>query len=144
MATLAYAELDLENGLLTYACAGHPPPLLVGSDGARLLWEGRSLPLGASFHGHQRTQATDRLAAGESILLYTDGLVEDRKRGISSGLDLLLEVAVEMGSHAPSSLVGVIVGRLVAEIDNEDDVCVLAVRRALTPSRFVHEFPALP
>jgi serine/threonine-protein kinase RsbW len=144
MATLAYAALDLEDGVLTYACAGHPPPLLVGPDGARLLWEGRSLPLGASFHGHQRTQATDRLAAGESILLYTDGLVEDRKRGISSGLDLLLEVAVEMGSHAPSSLVGVIVGRLVAEIDNEDDVCVLAVRRALTPSRFVHEFPALP
>ena len=144
MATLAYAELDLEDGRLTYACAGHPPPLLLGSGGGRLLWEGRSLPLGASFEGHERTQATDRLAAGESILLYTDGLVEDRVRGISSGLDLLLEVAVQMGADAPSALVDVVVGRLVAEIDNEDDVCVLAVRRALSPTRFVHEFPASP
>ena len=144
MATLAYAELDLEDGTLTYACAGHPPPLLLGSDGGRLLWEGRSLPLGASFEGHQRTQATDRLAAGESILLYTDGLVEDRARGISSGLDLLLEVAVQVGAVAPSSLVDVVVGRLVAEIDNKDDVCVLAVRRSLSPTRFVHVFPASP
>ena len=144
MATLAYAELDLEDGTLTYACAGHPPPLLLGSDGGRLLWEGRSLPLGASFEGHQRTQATDRLAAGESILLYTDGLVEDRARGISSGLDLLLEVAVQVGAVAPSSLVDVVVGRLVAEIDNKDDVCVLAVRRSLYPTRFVHVFPASP
>ncbi len=144
MATLAYAELDLEDGTLTYACAGHPPPLLLGSDGGRLLWEGRSLPLGASFDGHQRTQATDRLAAGESILLYTDGLVEDRARGISSGLDLLLEVAVQVGAVAPSSLVDIVVGRLVAEIDNKDDVCVLAVRRSLSPTPFVLVFPASP
>jgi serine/threonine-protein kinase RsbW len=144
MATLAYAELDLEDGTLTYACAGHPPPLLLGSDGGRLLWEGRSLPLGASFEGHERTQATDCLAAGESLLLYTDGLVEDRARGISSGLDLLLEVAVQAGADPPSALVDVVVGRLVVEIDNEDDVCVLAVRRALSRTRFVHEFPASP
>jgi serine/threonine-protein kinase RsbW len=145
MATLAYAELDLEDGALTYACAGHPPPLLLGSDASRLLWDGRSLPLGASFEGHQRTQATDRLSAGETIVLYTDGLVEDRGRGISVGLDLLLEVAVQAGGSAgPSSLVDVVVDRLVAEIDNKDDVCVLAVRRALSAARFVHVFPASP
>jgi serine/threonine-protein kinase RsbW len=142
MATIAYAELDLESGALTYACAGHPPPLVLGPDGGRLLWEGRSLPLGASFEGHQRTQATDRLDPGETIVLYTDGLVEDRARGISAGLDLLLDVAVQAGGSAPSSLVDTIVGRLVVEVDNEDDVCVLAVRRSLSAARFVHEFPA--
>jgi serine/threonine-protein kinase RsbW len=142
MATIAYAELDLESGALTYACAGHPPPLVLGPDGGRLLWEGRSLPLGASFEGHQRTQATDRLDPGETIVLYTDGLVEDRARGISAGLDLLLDVAVQAGGSAPSSLVDTVVGRLVVEVDNEDDVCVLAVRRSLSAARFVHEFPA--
>ncbi|HEX6724291.1 MAG TPA: SpoIIE family protein phosphatase, partial [Gaiella sp.] len=144
MATLAYAELDLENGALTYACAGHPPLLLHGPDGCRLLWEGRSLPLGASFEGHQRTQATDQLAAGETILLYTDGLVEDRERGISTGLDLLLEVAAEVGDAAPSAFVESIVDRLVAAIDSQDDVCLLALRRSLTAARFVHVFPASP
>lgn len=144
MATLAYAELNLENGVLTYACAGHPPLLLHGPDGCRLLWEGRSLPLGASFDGHQRTQATDRLAAGETILLYTDGLVEDRERGISTGLDLLLEVAAEVGRAAPSAFVESIVGRLGAAIDSQDDVCLLALRRSLAAARFVHVFPASP
>jgi serine/threonine-protein kinase RsbW len=144
MATLAYAELDLEDGTLTYACAGHPPLLLVGRDGCRLLWDGRSLPLGASFEGHQRTQATDRVAPGETIVLYTDGLVEDRRRGISSGLDLLLEVAAQADGTAPSDLVDGILGRLLEEIDGEDDVCVLAVRRVVSGARFVHTFPAAP
>ncbi len=144
MATIAYAELELESGELTYACAGHPPPLVLGPTEGRLLWDGRSLPLGASFEGHSRTQATDRLDVGETIVLYTDGLVEDRGRGISAGLDLLLEVAVREGAVAPSALVDAVVGSLVAEIDNEDDVCVLAVRRSLSAARFVHEFPASP
>jgi serine/threonine-protein kinase RsbW len=142
MATIAYAELDLDSGDLTYACAGHPPPLVLGPAGGRLLWDGRSLPLGASFEGHSRSQATDRLDPGETIVLYTDGLVEDRGRGISAGLDLLLEVAVQEGASAPSALIDAVVGSLVAEIDSEDDVCVLAVRRSLSAARFVHEFPA--
>ena len=46
-ATLAYAEVDLGTGHVRFACAGHPPPLLVepGSD-PRFLWDGRSTPLG--------------------------------------------------------------------------------------------------
>jgi len=144
MATLAYAELDLEDGTLTYACAGHPPPLLVGLDGARLLWDGRSLPLGASFDGHQRTQATSRVATGETIVLYTDGLVEDRRRGLSSGLDLMLDVAGRAGESAPAELVDSLLDGLVGVIDGEDDVCILAVRRALSPARFAYAFPAAP
>jgi serine/threonine-protein kinase RsbW len=144
MATLAYAELDLEDGALTYACAGHPPPLLVGEDGCQLLWDGRSLPLGTSFDGHRRTQATGRVATGETIVLYTDGLVEDRRRGISSGLDLLLEVAAQADGAGPSDLVDRILDRLGEEIDGEDDICVLAVRRSLSTARFVHAFPAVP
>ena len=144
MTTLAYAELDLENGMLTYACAGHPPPLLVGEKGCRLLWDGRSLPLGASFEGHQRTQATGRVATGETIVLYTDGLVEDRRRGISSGLDLLLDVAAQSNGATPSDLVEGVVDRLVEEIDSDDDVCVLAVRRVTSAAHFVHVFSAAP
>ena len=47
-ATLAYVELDPETGHVRYACAGHPPPLVVSPDGrTRFLWDGRSAPLGS-------------------------------------------------------------------------------------------------
>ncbi|HSL10232.1 MAG TPA: SpoIIE family protein phosphatase, partial [Actinomycetota bacterium] len=48
MATLLYASLDPRSGQLSYACAGHPPPLVVAPDGrATFLWDGRSRPIGS-------------------------------------------------------------------------------------------------
>jgi serine/threonine-protein kinase RsbW len=144
MSTLAYAVLDLEDGTLVYACAGHPPPLLVGEDGARLLWDGRSLPLGATFEDVQRTQAIDRLAPGETVVLYTDGLVEDRRRGISSGLDALLAVGGRVGGEDPGDIVDEILDGVLEQSEADDDVCILAVRRSPWASRFVHAFAAAP
>ena len=66
-ATLAYVELDPETGAVRYACAGHPPPLVVSPDGrTRFLWDGRSAPLG-SILGQERAGAEDRLAEGETL-----------------------------------------------------------------------------
>jgi anti-sigma regulatory factor (Ser/Thr protein kinase) len=144
MSTLAYAVLDLEDGTLVYACAGHPPPLLVGADGARLLWDGRSLPLGATFEEVRRTQATDRLAPGETVVLYTDGLVEDRRRGISFGLDALLGVGARVGGEDPADVIDDILDGVLGQNEADDDVCILAVRRSPRASRFVHAFPAAP
>jgi serine/threonine-protein kinase RsbW len=70
--------------------------------------------------------------------------VEDRGRGISAGLDLLLEVAAGAAGAAPSAFVESIVGSLVTEIDSKDDVCMLALRRSPSGARFVHVFPASP
>ncbi len=50
MCTVAYAVVDPAGGELRYACAGHPPPLVVSSDGAaRYLEDGRSTPLGTGL-----------------------------------------------------------------------------------------------
>jgi serine/threonine-protein kinase RsbW len=139
-ATLAYVELDPATGAVRYACAGHPPPLVVSQDGGtRFLWDGRSAPLG-SILGQQRGQAEDRLADGETLVLYTDGLVERRTASIDVGLERLADVASR-------SLVGS--PRLADEIcdalldgESQDDVCVLTLYRVPLVSMFDHSFPA--
>ncbi len=130
MATVVYAELDLATGWLTYACAGHPPPLVLCASAdqpaqAALLWEGRSAPLGAYGGPSARTQATTRLRTGDRLLLYTDGLVERRSRGIDVGLDRLVDVVRQMDVLAPARAVPALVDALLADEQVRDDVCVL-------------------
>jgi PAS domain-containing protein len=132
MATLAYAELDLAHGVLRFACAGHPPPVLLPAAGAaRLLWEGRSTPLGA--YGHVgRTEAEARLAAGDRLLLYTDGLVERRDRGLDERLGQLVEAAGRTQGLPLADAVRSVSGELLRDERGRDDVCalLLAWRRA--------------
>ena len=144
MATIAYAELDLSDGTFVYACAGHPPPLIVPASGSpHLLWEGRSAPLGSAF-SRGRDQAKGRLEPGDTLVLYTDGLVERRVTGISERLDLLVEVAGRDEPSTPPELVQRILDVLLDEEGQEDDVCLLALELAPRGVRFVHTFPALP
>lgn len=126
MATLAYAELDLVTGLVRYACAGHPPPVhIAGLGGAQLMWEGRSAPLGAFGRPVHRDEATAQLVPGDRIVLYTDGLVERRTRGLDVGLDLLVAAAQDVAARRPESAVADLVDRLLADEQVRDDVCVL-------------------
>ena len=126
MATLAFAELDLATGELRYACAGHPPPLLIPAGGEpRLLWGGRSTPLGAFTRPVQRAEARVRLSEGDRLLLYTDGLVERRDRTLDEGFDLLREAA-SGGADAPlDEVVEQLTRRLLQDESTRDDVCVL-------------------
>jgi putative methionine-R-sulfoxide reductase with GAF domain len=75
MATVAYAVLDPASGELRYSLAAHPPPLVVSAGGeARFLDGVRSGPIGvASGIGYEEAGAT--LMPGDSLVLYTDGLV---------------------------------------------------------------------
>jgi serine phosphatase RsbU (regulator of sigma subunit) len=125
MATLAYAELDLASGLVRYACAGHPPPVLVPSTGnAGLLWDGRSTPLGASLHG-DRGEGSVRLRDGDRLLLYTDGLVERRDRGLDDGLDALVDAAAGSRDAPLAGAVRTLTQDMLRDERGRDDVCVL-------------------
>jgi len=142
-ATLAYAELDPEAGRLVYACAGHPPPLVVPPDGdARYLWDGRSAPLG-SILGTERTEAVAQLAEGDTIVLYTDGLIERRGESLDDGLHRL---AAEAVLRAPEGdpLADDLADALLEGEEQADDVCVLTARRFPVASMFSHAFRARP
>ena len=125
VATLVYAQLDLESRQLCYASAGHPP-IAVAAPGVEpsLEWEGRSAALDA-YYGKpiSRDEAALVLQPGSRIFLYTDGLIESRVRAVDDGLDLLLaELAADPGVTADALV------HSLRDPDNADDVCVLAAR----------------
>lgn len=87
-ATVFCAVVDPVAGTVTYSVAGHPPMLAAGPDGARWLDGARSLPL-AVVDDVARPEATERLAPGEGVVLFTDGLVERVGEDLQTGLDRL-------------------------------------------------------
>jgi serine/threonine-protein kinase RsbW len=127
-ATVAYAEVTLDSGRMRFACAGHPPPLLGPAAGEpRLLWDGRSPPLGA-YGGlaADREEAELPLDPGARLLLYTDGLVERRCRALDVGLDRLVAAFARRRDASPAALVSDLPELLLDGADNDDDVCLLA------------------
>jgi len=125
MTTMAYGELDLASGELSYACAGHPPPLVVSGDGGnRFLWGGRSGPLGIDVPS--RAEERDRLERGDALVLYTDGLIERKGESLTVGLDRLSVAAHSASGDGLQSLVDRLLAAMLAGHPQEDDVCVIA------------------
>ena len=132
MATVAYADLDLATGHLRYACAGHPPPAIAepGRD-PRFAWDGRSTPLDAHGVPHPRPEAALDLAAGTTVLLYTDGLFERHDRPLRSGLDALLAGFAGVRDEPPDAIAAHLIETLAGP---GDDVCVLALQGLPVPA----------
>ena len=89
-AFLARLQRDCDEVTLTWSNAGHPPPLLLRADGTvRLLAAHPDPILGALglFGARPRQQHTDRLSPGDTLLLYTDGLVEQIDEDIDAGIN---------------------------------------------------------
>lgn len=135
-ATVVMIRVDPETGEVEYACAGHPPPVLVTAGGnASLLEEGRSGPIDVGVPPSERSDASVRLVPGDALLLYTDGLIEQREKPISEGLHVLLDALASVDGSSARVLVNLVVSRLRAEHELEDDVALLAVRFVQPASR---------
>ncbi|MFF4968440.1 SpoIIE family protein phosphatase [Streptomyces sp. NPDC001037] len=137
--TVFCGVLDPGTGELTYSSAGHPPGIIAHPDGTTaLLEEGRSLPL-AVRPGRQRPEAACTLPPRATLLLYTDGLVERRRRPLHAGIDQASR-AVQDGRDVPlDDLASEVMARLAPAGGYDDDVALLLYRR---PAPLEMSFPA--
>ncbi|MCX5107708.1 SpoIIE family protein phosphatase [Streptomyces sp. NBC_00378] len=129
-ATCTYAEADLTTGVVQLVRAGHVDPLVRESDGScrRLPAEG-GLPLGlsAEFGRLEYPVSTVELDPGQTLVMFTDGLVEMPGADLDEGIQLL----TAMVRNGPRDLQR-LADRLCEEVDErggEDDVAVLMLRR---------------
>ncbi|MET8041771.1 GAF domain-containing SpoIIE family protein phosphatase [Micromonospora sp. NPDC005215] len=75
---------------VTWSNAGHPPAVVVRAGGAVEVLEATPEPLLGLARPSARTSQSASLATGDTLLLYTDGLIERRDRSIDEGLDELV------------------------------------------------------
>jgi serine phosphatase RsbU (regulator of sigma subunit) len=127
LVTLAYAVLDTESSQLRMVNAGHYPPLIVRSDGRTLFARTVSQrPLGAG--GDDRAETTWLLERGDTLLLYTDGLIERRSETIDEGLARLGASGPVLAKSGLSTALDELIASVTVET-LEDDVTAIAVRR---------------
>jgi serine phosphatase RsbU (regulator of sigma subunit)/anti-sigma regulatory factor (Ser/Thr protein kinase) len=128
--TLVYLLLDPATGEAHIARLGHLPPVLVPADGpARVLDGAGSPPFGVP--GAHREQAPLIVDPGSVLVLFTDGLVEDRRTGLDVGLPALTSAARRLADAGAEveDFADAILALGASDGGRPDDVCVLVVRR---------------
>lgn len=127
VATVLFVVIDAAEGTVTLARAGHPPPALRAVDGSvRFLDTARTLPLGVDPE-EVPGQQTYPMKPGETLLLFTDGLVERRGEPITDSFDRLLDALAEAPAEV-DMLCEHVLRRTATEQGRDDDVAVLAVQ----------------
>jgi serine phosphatase RsbU (regulator of sigma subunit)/CheY-like chemotaxis protein len=121
--TLCLVLTDPATGELTIVNCGHMPPLLVADGEATYLGEG-GIMLGAPRH--EPHVETCVLPVGGTLLLYTDGLVEDRTVLLDDNLEKLRVTAAKAASAEVQAFANQVVSTFGP---SEDDVAMIAVRR---------------
>jgi hypothetical protein len=124
--TLVHGDLRRigENWGFRWASAGHPPPLLLTAAGRpRWLDQASGLVIGTGLRHVERTSAATTLSCGDTLLLYTDGLIERRGQPLDDGLQELAATVVPAGRPLNE-----VCDALVDEAPADDDVAILALR----------------
>jgi len=133
--TVCYLVVDPQTGEGVAGNAGHLPPLLLGPGALpRLDQTEPGTPLGWAS---PRRQYPFRLPPGNTAVLYSDGLVENRKRGLDAGLDDLVAVAGRAPRSVisdPRKLIDYLVEAMMTGYEQDDDVTVLVLQMPAGPS----------
>lgn len=141
-ATAVCVVLDPETGRLAYSSAGHPPVLVVppGRPPVRLLGA-QSLPL-CSLSCEDRPEQVVTLAPGSLVVLYSDGLVERRRRSIEVGIACVEEVLARTAGEPTDVVADRLVAETSADAPPDDDIVVACFRYAPATARLRRTVPA--
>ena len=128
LVTMVYAVADPAIDQLQVINAGHPPPVLLASDGQiELLEHPSTLILGVG--GGHRAVRSAQFSPGDRLLLYTDGLVERRGEDSDAAMArLITALRTPRAELAPEGWLGALVEEL-RDPTRDDDVAALLVAR---------------
>lgn len=125
--TVFCAVADEQDRTLTYAMAGHLPPVLRRADGAVELLDGArgaALAVGTG----RRTEVVEPLRDGDLVVIYTDGLIERRGEGLPLGIERLRAAVAAQPAGARTAEVADDLLRSMAPRGAEDDVALVVYR----------------
>jgi hypothetical protein len=126
-ATVIAATYDHGEQTITYASAGHYPPLVLGSDDDATS-ASSSPPIGAGL-GARPSDVTVDLAPGATVCFFTDGLVESRRDGVPIGPERAERILAAAPADAEA-----LIDAIAAEADElNDDVAVCVLHRPAEP-----------
>ena len=141
MATAAYAVLDEDTGALCLSSAGHLPPLMIGGKQPRVLETPPAPPLGAFPYASWPEQETT-MEGGETLLFYTDGLVERPGTPIDESIAGLLTLTA--AATSPEEACRLAVEQLIPFGRLRDDVAMVALHYGPVPEELLLRLPAEP
>ncbi len=128
-ATMAVAVIESDGTTLSYCSAGHPPALLRKADSGEVVrLTGASGPVLGPVSGAEFPDATVHVEPGDTLLMYTDGLVERRGVDIDAGITRAGQLMAGWDPESPLRGVCADLQKSLAPRPRADDVCLLAVR----------------
>lgn len=127
--TAVTIRIDWDTHTLTYSSAGHPPPALLRGDGnVEFLDQATDPPLGARPEHADRPQAAIGFTTGDTLVLYTDGLIERRREDIDVGLSRLAHALVDHQGADPETLADALLSDLLPPSGATDDTALVVIR----------------
>ena len=143
MATLFYAVLSADENTVVFSNAGHVPPLILNGDRGRYVEDGRGPPLGIGENDEHGEHVTE-MEPGSTLVIYTDGLVEEPGVPLDMQLARLAEAALN-GPRDPEGMCDHLLSEMLGSSEPRDDVAFLAVHlQTLSGPTVEFDLPADP